>query len=279
MLLAILMVKIVATAICLGSGFGGGVFSPSLVIGAMLGGAFGIIATGVFPDLSSGQGAYTIVGMGAVAAAVLGAPISTILVIFELTSDFPLTIAVMVGVVFASMITQQTAGKSFFTMQLARRGLSLKGGREISLLQSLEVRKVMTRVFLSVPSATGIARIRKLLPTVPYGELFVISGVKGEANQLVGTITLADLSGEAFDTSRDNVLNAGDIARLHPPVLEAGDNLDKAMKLMDTVQEDQVAVVENTENMKLVGIVRERDVMRAYNRALAAERAEEHGEG
>ncbi len=277
MLLAILMVKIAATAICLGSGFGGGVFSPSLVIGAMLGGAFGIVATGLFPELSSGQGAYTIVGMGAVAGAVLGAPISTILIIFELTSDFPLTIAVMVGVVFASMITQQTAGKSFFTMQLARRGLSLKGGREISLLQSIDVRKVMTREFVSVPTATGIARLRKLLPTVPYGELFVISGVKGEANELVGTITLADLSDEAFDTTRDHILNAGDIARQNPPVLEERDSLDTALELMDAIQEDQVAVVENTKSMKLVGIVRERDVMRVYYRALAAERAEEHG--
>ncbi len=266
-----------ATVISLGGGFGGGVFSPSLFIGAMLGGAFGIIATLAFPEYSTGHGAYALVGMGAVAGSVLGAPISTILIIFELTSDFPLTIAVMVGVVFASMITQQTAGKSFFTMQLARRGLSLKGGREVSLLQSLEVSKVMTREFVSVPTVTGIARICKLLPTVPYGELFVISGVKGEANQLVGTITLADLPEEAFDTSRNHLLNAGDIARLEPPFLEVGDSLDAALELMDTIQEDQVAVVENSKNMKLVGIVRERDVMRVYYRALAAERAEEHG--
>lgn len=74
-------------------------------------------------------------------------------------------------------------------------------------------------------------------------------------------------------------MNAGDIARLHPPVLEVGDDLDTALMPMDTVQEDQVAVVENSKNLRLVGIVRERDVMRAYYRALAAERAEEHGEG
>ncbi|MDX1711915.1 MAG: chloride channel protein, partial [Rhodovibrionaceae bacterium] len=93
MLIALIGLKIAATAACIGSGFGGGVFSPSLFIGAMLGGAFGIVATSAFPELSSGHGAYTLIGMGAVAGAVLGAPISTILMIFELTGDYALTIA------------------------------------------------------------------------------------------------------------------------------------------------------------------------------------------
>ena len=97
-LIALIAAKTAATAICLGGGFGGGVFSPSMFIGAMVGGAFGLIATGLFPDLSSGHSAYTLVGLGAVSGAVLGAPISTILIVFELTADYALTIAVMVAV-------------------------------------------------------------------------------------------------------------------------------------------------------------------------------------
>ena len=84
LLIALVFMKIIATSICFGSGFGGGVFTPSLMIGALLGGAYGMVATGVFPDLSSGPGAYTIIGMGSVSAAVLGAPISTTLIVFEL---------------------------------------------------------------------------------------------------------------------------------------------------------------------------------------------------
>ncbi|MBT7943271.1 MAG: chloride channel protein, partial [Alphaproteobacteria bacterium] len=98
MLLAIAVAKIFATAVSIGWGFGGGVFSPSLVIGALTGGAFGIVVTGLFPEYSSGPAAYTLVGMGAVAAAVLGAPISTTLIIFEMTGDYALMLGVMVAV-------------------------------------------------------------------------------------------------------------------------------------------------------------------------------------
>ena len=101
-------------------------FSPSLFLGAMLGGAFGVIVTSLAPEHSSGHGAYTMVGMGAVAGAVLGAPLSTILMIFELTADYQLTIAVMIATVIASAITQQVLGHSFFTWQLARRGINLE---------------------------------------------------------------------------------------------------------------------------------------------------------
>ncbi len=98
LLLALIVAKTAATAICLGGGFSGGVFSPSLFIGAMVGGAYGVIATQAFPELSSGHGAYTIIGMGAVAGAVLGAPISTTLIVFELTGDWQTGLAVMAAV-------------------------------------------------------------------------------------------------------------------------------------------------------------------------------------
>ena len=120
LLAALIAAKTAATAISLAGGFGGGVFSPSLLIGAMVGGAYGIIATHAFPDLSSGHGAYTLIGMGAVAGAVLGAPISTILMIFELTGDYELTIAVMIATVISSTIAQQVLGFSFFHWQLDR---------------------------------------------------------------------------------------------------------------------------------------------------------------
>ena len=118
-LLALLIVaKIVATSLSVGGGFGGGVFTPAIMLGAMLGGAYGIVATSVFPDLSSGPAAYTIVGMGGVAAAVMGAPISTTLIIFELTDDYPLTIAVILAVVLSSLFTNQFINGSYFNLQL-----------------------------------------------------------------------------------------------------------------------------------------------------------------
>lgn len=125
MMLALIAVKTLATALCLGAGFSGGVFSPALFVGAMVGGSFGVIATWALPWLSSGTGAYAIVGMGAVAGAVLGAPISTVLMVFELTSNYDMTIAVMVATAISSLITQQLHKPSFFLWQLERRGVVL----------------------------------------------------------------------------------------------------------------------------------------------------------
>ena len=143
LLVLLIVAKIVATSLSVGGGFGGGVFTPAIMLGAMLGGAYGIVATSVFPDLSSGPAAYTIVGMGGVAAAVMGAPISTTLIIFELTDDYPLTIAVMVAVVLSSLFTNQFTNGSYFNWQLERAGYDLKGGFETALLRSITVRKVM----------------------------------------------------------------------------------------------------------------------------------------
>jgi CIC family chloride channel protein len=274
--LAILLVlKFAASVLCLGAGFGGGVFSPSLVMGALAGGLIGGLATLLFPELSSGASAYAIVGMGAVAGAVLGAPISTILIIFELTSSFSLTIAVMVGVVIASVITQAAVGRSFFTAQLARRGVRIDGGREISLLQARKVTEIMAADFAIVPHDHPLPRIRDQLRLVPNGELFVT----GEEGDLIGTITLRDLSEAAFDTSYDNLLNASDVLRGNPPALTKDSNLEDARRLLDESHEDRLAVVEDLESMAMVGYVRAQDVIHAYNRALMQARAEERGEG
>jgi CIC family chloride channel protein len=177
LLIALGALKIAATAVCIAAGFGGGVFSPALFIGAMTGGAFGLIATEAFPHLSSGHGAYTLVGMGAVAGSVLGAPISTILMIFELTGDYALTIAVMVSTVIASVITQQLHGRSFFIWQLERQGVSLSGGQEARLLRAIKVHQLVDRTFATVRPDTPVAEVRALLVKAPWGELFVTEPV------------------------------------------------------------------------------------------------------
>ncbi len=273
-LVALLVAKTAAIAICLGSGFAGGVFSPSLFIGAMVGGAFGIIATTAFPELSSGHSTYTLVGMGAVAGAVLGAPISTILIVFELTGDYGTSIAVMVAVVIASVITQRVYGQSFFSHQLEARGLNLSRGREKRLLASTHVGDVMAAAEATVPAATSIAEVREKLQSAPHGQLYVVD----EAGGLHGTITLADLSEAAFETSYDALLTAAEVARTHPPVLLPDAELEDALELMEDVHEEHVAVVADMDSMTLVGVVDEVAVMLALRRALLRARAEERGE-
>jgi CIC family chloride channel protein len=274
LLIALIVAKTAATAISLGCGFGGGVFSPSLVIGALIGGAYGIIATSAFPELSSGHGAYTIIGMGAVAGAVLGAPISTILMVFELTNDYAITIGVMIATSIASIVTQQVEGHSFFTWQLARRGISVKGGRDISTLRNICVRDVMSDDYRAISPEAPITSVRVNLQGAPWGELFVVD----DDGRLNGVITFADLHEAAFDTSHDSELTAADVLRRRPPVLEADDDLETATRAYESSGEANLAVVESRESRRLVGVAQEHSVVLAYHRALDQARAEERGE-
>ncbi len=143
LMLALIVAKTVATAITLGSRLGGGVFSPSLYLGAMTGGAFGLLAAAVFPEMASSEGLYAIIGMGAVAAAVLGAPISTAVMIFELTGGFAFSIALLFTVSIATGLTQTAMGRSYFYWQLYTRGVMLEDGPHTHLSRQIRVRDIM----------------------------------------------------------------------------------------------------------------------------------------
>ena len=274
MLISLAVLKILLTAICLGAGFGGGIFSPSLFIGAMIGGAYGIVATIPFPELSSGHGAYTLIAMGAVSAATLGAPISTILIIFELTGDYKLTVGVMVAVVIASVLTRVLHSPSFFADQLRRRGVHIHGGHDVGALRALKVHDLMQQDHIAVSEDTGLDSLRNRLRLAPMNELFVVDAEE----KLVGTITLSDLGEVAFDSSKDRDYTAIDLARKHPPFLEIGDGVEKAIRRFSEAEEGLLAVVDSAERMRLIGCLHERAVMRAYNQALIKQQAEEHGE-
>jgi len=144
LMVSLLFAKTLATAITLGFRMGGGVFSPSLYLGAMTGGAFGLIAASVFPDAASGMGLYAILGMGAVSAAVLGAPISTTLIVFELTGGYELTIALLLTVSISNGLTQAVHGVSYFHWLLNNRGLFLHEGPHQHIVHSVRVRDMMT---------------------------------------------------------------------------------------------------------------------------------------
>ena len=137
------MVKIVAVSITFAGRMGGGIFSPSLMVGAMTGLAFGYVATGIAPSLSGAETLYALAGMGAVAAAVLGAPISTTLIIFELTGDWQAGIAVMVSVSLASALNARMVDRSYFLTQLKRRGIKLSEGPQAYVLGTISAGRVM----------------------------------------------------------------------------------------------------------------------------------------
>ncbi|MEQ6203594.1 chloride channel protein [Sulfitobacter sp. HNIBRBA2951] len=137
------VLKVIAVAITLGGRMGGGIFSPSLMLGALVGLAFGLIATGIFPDVSGSTSLYALAGMGAVAAAVLGAPISTTLIVFELTGDWQTGLAVMVAVSMSTALGSRLVNRSFFLTQIERRGIHLAAGPQAYLLAMFSAAKTM----------------------------------------------------------------------------------------------------------------------------------------
>jgi CIC family chloride channel protein len=140
MMLTLIVAKTAATAITLASRFGGGIVSPALYLGAMAGGAYGLMAASVFPQMASSEGLYAILGMGAVAAAILGAPISTTVMVFELTGGYALTIALLFTVSIAAGLTFAVHGRSYFHWQLETRGLFVSEGPHRYLFRTVRVR-------------------------------------------------------------------------------------------------------------------------------------------
>lgn len=146
LLLALIVAKTAATAVSLACRFAGGVFSPALYLGAMAGSAFGLIASSVFPEMASSNGLYALLGMGAVAAAVLGAPISTTMIVFELTGGYEMTIALLLTISLAHGLTQAALGHSYFHWQLSKRGLSLQEGPHKEIMRRITVASFMVHL-------------------------------------------------------------------------------------------------------------------------------------
>lgn len=152
LMVVLVVVKIFATAVTYASRFGGGIFSPALYLGALTGGIFGITAAGVVPEMASDPGLYAILGMGAVAATVIGAPISTTVIAFELTGGYTLSIALLLTIAVSHGINQAIHGRSFFQWQLELRGLDVRGGPYRAMLRNLEVKDIMVAVEASESS-------------------------------------------------------------------------------------------------------------------------------
>ncbi len=183
----IAVVKVAAVAITLGGRMGGGIFSPSLMLGALLGLAFGQIATGVFPEVSGGTSLYALAGMGAVAAAVLGAPISTILIIFELTGDWQTALAVMAAVSTSATLGSRLVDRSFFLTQLERKNIHLAAGPQVYVLGMFGVARLMRTL-----GDEGVASEEACWDLVEKGVYLDVNAT------LEGAMPVFDRSGSAF---------------------------------------------------------------------------------
>jgi CIC family chloride channel protein len=172
-LMVLIAAKVGLTALCIGAGFSGGVFSPSLLIGSLLGALFWMLVAGVGGVATSGVAVYAVAGMMAFASAVIGAPLTCILIVFELTRNYDVTIAAMVAVVFSNLVSHRMFGRSLFDVQLAGRGFDFSLGRDRARLAALPVRELVSDAAVSARADEAPQAVAARLAQSGWRQAFV----------------------------------------------------------------------------------------------------------
>jgi CIC family chloride channel protein len=265
--LAMLVVlKLVATSLTLGSGGSGGIFAPSLFMGAMLGGAFEMGASRLFPDLLAPAGAYALVGMAAVFAACAHAPITAVIILFELTGDYRIILPLMLTVVVATLLAQRMlGGESIYTLKLTRRGVRLQRGRDVNLLRGVRVHEVMVSDPMKIPSTMQISELADAFARTHLRGLLVLD----DLGRLWGMVTVGDLD-RALDDELPRSTTVAEIGTTWPllKVAYPRETIDEALTRMGTHGVGRLPVVDQHDPLKLLGLIRREDIIRAYDIAL-----------
>jgi chloride channel protein, CIC family len=262
----LLLAKIIATNLTLGSGGSGGVFAPSLFMGAMLGAAFQLVVERLFPGISAPAGAYALVGMAAVFAAAAHAPITAVIILFELTGDYQIILPLMLTVVVATLVSQQMLhGESIYTLKLRRRGIRLQRGRDRDILQGVTVDEVMSRQIDPVFLDTTLKDLADIFTRTHHHGLMVLNA----AGKLEGIVTLTDLE----QARRDNLpgtTRVREIATTWPHLMVAypDETMGDALARMSPRGLGRMPVVSRDDPYQLLGIIRRVDITQAYNLAL-----------
>ena len=262
-LLLLVVMKIVATSVTIGSGGSGGVFAPSLFIGANLGGFIGTVVHKLFPTLTATPGAYALVGMGAVAAGAMHAPITAIVIIFELTNNYTIILPLMLSCIISVLITTRLKKDSIYTLKLSRRGLDLSKGQELNILKSLKVSQVMSDNFEKVFANASFRTLMDLTVKSPHVNFFIVN----KDDKLLGILSIHDLRSVIYESENlEPLLVAYDIMAPATKIFTPEDTLDVVMNSFGELNIDEVPVVNNLEDKKIIAVVSKNDVINIYNR-------------
>ncbi len=275
LLIALLVGKLIGTAFTLGSGGSGGVFGPSLFLGSMLGGAFGIVVHALLPGITAPSGAYALVGMAAVLGAAGHAPITGIMLAFEMVDNYQMVLPLMVATVVAFLITRLLARESIDTLALARLGITYHF-REPErpapgLLQTTRVSQVMTREVVTVPPALSLDDLARRFNETGHHGFPVVDGL----DRLLGIVTLSDLEHAILERSAmaepgtdgkvsDAPRRVSDIMSTDLAIAYPNETLEEALRTMAVRNVGRLPVVDPSNSERLLGLLRRGDVVTAF---------------
>jgi CIC family chloride channel protein len=268
LLLVLPAAKILATAITAGSGGAGGIFTPSMMIGALLGGAFGYGAHSLFPQHTAGYGAYALVGMGGVLAGSTHAPITAIMMIVEQTKSYQIILPLMFVCIVSNFTARLLHRESLHHAILRRRGVVLPRGLEESIMQNLRVGDVMHDDTESVKESESFATIVDQFLKSPHNFLYVTVGDR----KYYGAISLQALKQYLRDADSLDGVIAYDLVDPNFPFATRDQRLADTMETFWKQNCERLPVVDNEQNHKLVGWISKRDLIGIYNQEILQKR-------
>lgn len=265
LLLVLGIMKIFATSFTIGSGGSGGIFAPSLFIGAMLGGALGLIFQGISPGIIHYPFAFSIAGMGALFAGAARAPLTCMIMIPEMTKDWSLLPPLMLSCITSFLVSSLLLrGSSIYTLKLERRGVRLRERRRIDTLDLIKVEEVMKTKLVTVPPNVTVSQFMDILRKHRHMGYPIVDGIR-----LVGMMTFDDVLKIPQDM-RDRV-SILEVANQKLAVTYPDETVHKALDKMHENGVDRLAVVDREQPEKLIGIITDRDIVHAHH--IVAERA------
>ncbi len=260
----LVLFKILATSITIGSGGSGGIFAPSLFMGAMAGGAFGSVVHSLFPSVAASAGAYAVVGMGAVVAATTHGPLQAILIIFEMTGDYKIILPLMITCIISSLVARQLCGESIYTFKLIRRGINIRGGKEVNILSSMSVKNVMYHTVEIVPENLHLKEFAEGLSKSRSNNFVVVN----DKEEIAGVLTFLDYYDNLYNGKIDDQMVVKDIMTSDVVTVSIEDNLGTALEKITAGDFSILPVMSTDDPLKMLGILTRRDILEAYDQAV-----------
>jgi len=268
--LLLFVLKIVASIASLGSGFRGGMFFSSLLIGALGGHLLAVALTMFWPTVYFDPNAYAVIGMSALSASVIGGPLTMIFIALETTGDLWLTTAVLIAVIISAQVTREVFGYSFATWRFHLRGETIRSAADIGWMRDLTVEKMMRQDVQTVNAASTIAAFREAFPLGSAAYVIAVD----EVDRYVGLILVADA--HAVEASPDKSIK--DLLHQRDDMLLPGMAVKEAVLAFDRAESETLAVVDSFLDRHVVGLLTESYVLRRYAAALEGRRRDLVGE-
>ncbi len=262
------LLKIVVTAITIGSGGSGGIFGPCLFIGAMLGGLFGQLVHLATPSAAV-PSTYALVGMSAVFAAASRAPIAAILTLFEMTRDYTVILPLMLASVVSAIVARHLLDDSIYTVKLSRQGIDVYAGRDLDLMSTILVSEAMTQIeeMATVTPSTPLTELARMFDETHYHGTIVVDGHR----RLKGIVSLSDL--ERAQTQQLMTGEVADIQVTNVRTVFPDQTLKAALRHFGALDVGRIPVVDRANPRHVVGLLRRGDIVRAYSHAALDQQA------